>query len=83
MSMAIIEQLWSVVLGALALTTTVLAGNNARSAWVVGMISQAGWIGFMFLTGNFGFLVSIIGFTVVYIRNYRAWGREPVTTEPA
>lgn len=75
-----IEQVWSAVLGLMALTSTTLAGSRSRSAWVVGMASQVGWIGFMFLTGNFGFLVSIIGFTVVYIRNYRAWSREP---EPA
>lgn len=68
-----IEQIWSAALGALALLSTTLAGNRRRSAWQVGILAQLGWIGFMFLTENFGFIVSIVGFTVVYIRNYIAW----------
>lgn len=69
----VIEQIWSAMLGVLALTSSVLAGNRARSAWVVGMVSQAGWVGFMLITGNYGFLISITGFTVVYVRNYLKW----------
>jgi hypothetical protein len=85
------EQILSAVLAILALTNAELAGRKRRSAWVVGMVAQAGWVGFMLLTGNFGFLISITGFTVVYIRNYRAWSRssgdapgkrEPVTGDP-
>lgn len=75
-----IEQIWSAGLGFLALTVTHLAGSRRISAWVVGMVSQCGWLGFMIYTGNWGFLVSFIGFTVVYIRNYRAWKR---TAAPA
>jgi hypothetical protein len=72
-----IEQIWSATLGVLALASTTLAGNRRRSAWVVGMISQAGWIGFMLLTSNYGFLMSIIGFTAVYVRNFVSWTRNP------
>jgi hypothetical protein len=72
-----IEQIWSAALGILALTGTHLAGSRRISAWVVGLVSQCGWIGFMFLTENYGFLVSICGFTAVYIRNYRIWKRFP------
>lgn len=70
-----IEEIWSAALGATALLSTHLAGERRRSAWVVGMISQAGWLGFMFLVHNFGFLVSFIGFTFVYIRNHRKWSQ--------
>lgn len=75
-----IEQVWSAALGLLALTSTHLAGSRRISAWVVGMVSQCGWIGFMFLTENYGFLVSITGFTYVYIRNYLAW-KEPASPQ--
>lgn len=70
-----IEEIWSAALGATALLSTHLAGERRRSAWVVGMISQAGWFGFMFVTSNFGFLVSFIGFSFVYIRNHRKWSK--------
>lgn len=70
-----IEQIWSAGLSVLALTTNYLAGNGRRYAWVIGIISQIGWIGFMLLTTNYGFLISITGFTVVYIRNFILWGR--------
>lgn len=76
-----IEQLWTATLGALALTSTHLAGDKRISAWVVGMVSQCGWIGFMFLTGNKGFLVGIVGFTYLYIRNYLKWRKAPAENE--
>jgi uncharacterized membrane protein len=76
-----IEQVWSAVLGVLALTSTHLAGSHRSSAWVVGMVSQAGWLGFIFLTGNLGFLVSFTGFTIVYIRNYIKWTRKPAAAD--
>lgn len=68
-----IEQIWSAALSVLALTTNYLAGNGIRAAWMVGMASQAGWLGFIILTGNTGFLISFVGFTVIYIRNYLKW----------
>lgn len=74
------EQVLSVVLSVLALTNAELAGRKLRVAWVVGMVAQVGWVCFMLVTGNWGFLISIAGFTVIYIRNYRAWSRKP---EPA
>lgn len=79
-----IEQVWSAALGALALTSTHLAGSRRSSAWVVGMVSQVGWLGFIILTGNFGFLVSFTGFTFVYIRNYIKWTRKaaPAPSSP-
>lgn len=70
-----LQEIWSAALGAAALLSTHLAGEQRRSAWVVGLISQAGWLGFMFLANNFGFLVSFIGFTFVYIKNHRKWTR--------
>lgn len=76
-----IEQIWSAGLGALALTSTHLAGSRRSSAWVVGLVSQVGWLGFIILTGNLGFLVSFTGFTFVYIRNYIKWTRRPAPTQ--
>lgn len=68
-----IEQIWSAALGAMALAVTFLAGGRHRSAWVVGMVSQLGWLGFIVYFGNYGFLVSFLGFSLVYVRNYLAW----------
>ena len=76
------EQALSIVLSILALTNAELAGRKLRAAWVVGMVAQSGWVCFMFLTGNFGFSISIIGFTVIYIRNYRAWSVVPSKRAP-
>jgi hypothetical protein len=73
------EQILSAVLAILALTNAELAGRKLQAAWVVGMIAQVGWIIFMLLTGNFGFLISITGFTVIYIRNYLRW--RPLSTK--
>jgi len=74
------EQALSIVLAVLALTNAELAGRKLRAAWLVGMVAQIGWIIYMVTTGNFGFLISITGFTVVYVRNYRAWSRQPSLT---
>jgi hypothetical protein len=70
------ETILSAVLSILALTGAELAGRKLRAAWVVGMVAQSGWVCFTLITGNWGFLISIAGFTVIYIRNYRAWGHD-------
>ncbi|HZA71301.1 MAG TPA: hypothetical protein VE476_00150 [Propionibacteriaceae bacterium] len=70
----------SILLSVFALTVAELAGRKLRVAWLVGISAQAGWVAYALLTGNFGFLISVAGFTVIYVRNYRAWNRRP---EPA
>lgn len=77
-----IETIWSAALGAMALVTNVLAGSKRQSAWVVGGASQIGWTGFMIYTGNYGFVVSVIGFSLVYIRNWRLWKNCSMSTDP-
>ena len=74
------EAILSAVLSILALTNAELAGRKLRVAWLVGMVAQSGWVCFMLITGNWGFLISIVGFTVIYVRNYRAWGRDKELT---
>lgn len=72
-----IEEIWSACLGATALVSTHLAGEGRRSAWVIGLASQVGWLGFMFVASNFGFIVSFIGFTIVHAKNLWKWTKNP------
>lgn len=67
---------WSIVLALLGITSMVLAGNKLKSAWVIGLISQVIWITYGFITNQWGFVLSGVAFSIVYVRNLLLWHAE-------
>lgn len=52
---------------------TALAGSQKRFAWAVALAGQAGWLGWILLAGEWGFLPMNLALWVVYYRNHRLW----------
>lgn len=61
------------LLSAITIWMNVLAGNNARHAWAVGLVAQAGWLLWICITANWGFLPMNFALWWVYARNHLKW----------
>ena len=61
------------LLSAITIWMTVLAGNKHRSAWLVGLLAQAGWLLWIVVSGNYGFLPMNVALWIVYARNHFKW----------
>ena len=68
--------IWSWVLTAVGLTCFYLAGRKVWWAWYVGLAGQALWLAYSILTQQWGFLVGVVAYSLVYTRNAAAWTRE-------
>lgn len=61
------------ILSAITIYMNVLAGNKAPHAWAVGLVGQAGWLTWIIVTANWGFLPMNIALWWVYGRNHLKW----------
>ena len=64
------------LLSAITIWMTVLAGNKHPSAWLVGLINQALWLGWIVASESWGFLPMNIALWIVYGRNHWKWSRD-------
>lgn len=67
---------WSVVLTALALTSTVLIGNKRTIGWAIASTSQILWVAYAMVTEQWAFIISAVLFGIMNARNYRRWRRD-------
>lgn len=68
----------SFALSCMSLLTAYLAGSLRRTGWIVGLGTQVLWAAYAIATAQYGFLFSVAGFTVIYLRNYLRWRRDGV-----
>ena len=61
------------LLSAVTIWMTVLAGNKHPSAWAVGLVNQALWLGWIVASSAWGLLPMNIALSVVYGLNYLKW----------
>lgn len=61
------------LLSAITIYSMLLAGNKRKGAWLVGLVNQALWLVWIFLTGTWGLIPMNIALWIVYTRNYIKW----------
>jgi hypothetical protein len=61
------------LLSAITIWMNLLAGNKHRSAWAVGLVGQALWLGWIIAVGAWGLLPMNIALWIVYGRNHLKW----------
>lgn len=61
------------LLSAITIYMTILAGNQSRHAWLVGLVGQALWLMWIIATGSWGLLPMNLALWVVYARNHMKW----------
>lgn len=60
-------------LSAITIYMTILAGNKARNAWLVGLSNQALWLIWIVASGSWGLIPMNIALWIVYGRNHLKW----------
>ena len=69
-------QIWSWVLGLVGVAGFILAGRKVWWAWYVGIAGQLLWLAYSLVTQQWGFLIGVVAYTFVYVKNARAWTAE-------
>lgn len=59
---------WSILLALVGICGLWLAGSGKWHGWAVGLVAQLAWIVYALLTGQYGFILSAVGYGVVYSR---------------
>jgi hypothetical protein len=72
----VIETYLPWLLSCLTIYMTILAGNKARYAWLVGLVNQALWLIWIFASSSWGLLPMNAALWLVYARNHVKWGGE-------
>lgn len=74
--MSDVNQLWSWALTVVGVTTFILAGRKVWWSWYVGIACQVLWLAYALITEQMGFLVGVVVYTFVYVKNSIAWTKE-------
>ena len=61
------------LLSAITIWMTILAGNKARWAWLVGLLNQALWLVWIIASSAWGLLPMNAALWVLYARNHLKW----------
>lgn len=61
------------LLSAITIWMTLLAGNQHKSAWLVGLGNQFLWLIWIFATGAWGLIPLNVALWIVYARNHFKW----------
>lgn len=63
------------LLSCITIYMTVLAGNKARGAWLVGLGNQALWLVWIISTATWGLIPMNLALWIVYGRNHLKWAK--------
>lgn len=70
------HDLWSWVLTAVGLACFWLAGRKVWWCWYIGLAGQLLWLAYSLVTQQWGFLVGVVAYSIVYTRNAHQWTTE-------
>ena len=62
------DQLWSWLLTAVGLSCFWLAGRRVWWCWYIGLGGQVAWLAYSLITQQWGFLVGVAAYSIVYTR---------------
>ena len=61
------------IMSAITIWQVLLAGNQWRYAWLVGLFNQTLWLTWIMVSGTYGLLPMNIALWIVYTRNHIKW----------
>lgn len=70
------NQWWSWILTLVGVACFILAGRKIWWAWYVGLAGQVTWAFYSILTEQWGFMVGVVLYTLVYSGNATQWTKE-------
>ena len=67
---------FSYLLSIISLVTLWLIGNKNKAGFVLGLLNQVLWIWYALMLKQYGLLVGVIAYAVIYIRNLIKWNKD-------
>lgn len=61
------------LMSAMTIWMTLLAGNNNKHAWAVGLVNQIFWVTWIIASETWGLIPMSIALGIVYARNHFKW----------
>lgn len=61
------------LLSVITIYMTILAGNNNKYAWIIGLVNQFLWLIWITASNTWGMIPMNIALWIVYFRNYLKW----------
>lgn len=59
-----------------------LVGRKLSAGWAVGIGAQALWAVYALATRQYGFMLSVIAYSAINVKNWRAWRAQERSVEP-
>lgn len=70
------SDLWSYVLTLIGVTGFFLAGKKVWWCWYLNIANQVIWLVYSLVTEQYGFLLGVLVYTWVFVKNAIAWTKE-------
>lgn len=67
---------FSYLLSIISLVTLWLIGNKNKAGFILGLLNQVLWIWYALMLKQYGLLVGVIAYAVIYIRNLIKWNKD-------
>ena len=64
------------LLSIISLVTLWLIGNKNKAGFILGLLNQVLWIWYALMLKQYGLLVGVIAYAVIYIRNLIKWNKD-------
>lgn len=67
---------FSYLLSIVSLVTLWLIGNKNKAGFILGLLNQILWIWYALMLKQYGLLVGVMAYAVIYIRNLIKWNKD-------
>ena len=67
---------FSYLLSIISLVTLWLIGNKNKAGFILGLLNQVLWVWYALMLKQYGLLVGVIAYAVIYIRNLIKWNKD-------
>lgn len=67
--------MWSWILAILGTTGMIFVGKKNLWSWFILIFNELLWVAYATFTHQYGFYFGSLAYIIVYIRNYREWGK--------
>ena len=72
------DQIWGWLLSLIGVVGFILAGKKIWWAWYINIFNQIVWTAYAVVTEQYGFLVGVVVYTIVFVKNAKMWTQEHI-----
>lgn len=68
--------IWSFALSFMGVLGLWLAGKRMKVGWLIALANEALWLAYTIATAQWGFLIAIVVYSFVYLKNWNEWRKD-------